>query len=114
MTTLCVLVCQEHKWFVGLIDPSRMTTVIQYFKSMNHEWLTTYPPIGVSQIIKHSSVRDVTEYMKRYGINNVRGGKYSVSVLPRRYIDELTKEFGVGIDVKNEVILQLTVPLGDR
>ena len=92
---LYVLYCESNKWYIGkssnlfqrLDDHSNMKGAV---------WTTKYKPISLIQIkpLEGDFHEDlvVKEYMRKYGIDNVRGGAYSSTILFDYQIKSLQKE----------------------
>lgn len=80
MTTLYVLQLQYGKWYVG--KTSKMEKRFEQHKSgKGCAWTSMYKPISIaeSRPLKDEFDEDNTtrQYMKKYGIANVRGGSHT-------------------------------------
>lgn len=77
MVQLYVLKLTNGKVFVGSSAPSNDVHLF----GTGYSWTTMYKPIGILQIINNCNDDDIDNYtilyMKKYGIDNVRGGSYS-------------------------------------
>lgn len=95
MTTLYILACEGGKHYVG--TTSTITTRIgEHFLGRGSAWTRLHRPI---KVIENRPVRsphdenNVTkDLMKRYGIDNVRGGAYSQIQLSQEQRQLLQKE----------------------
>lgn len=92
-----VIKCQQDKYYLGL-SKSFVGIFYRYLDNMeNIPWLTVYKPIKLVYI-KHFFNRDmlnscVIHYMYTYGIENVRGGKYSNVLLSIQQYNEISQKF---------------------
>lgn len=85
METLYILECEDNKWYVG-----KSTDVQRRFKQHTEgkgsEWTREYAPIRIAETRPITSQHDETnatkDLMKKYGIDNVRGGAYCSVDLP--------------------------------
>lgn len=92
---LYVLVLKNDKYYVG--KTSNISRRLKdHFSGKGSEWTRKYSPIEIVEVIKNFDDFDedkmVKKYMKRYGIENVRGGSYSQIILSREQLNCLTKE----------------------
>lgn len=77
---LYVLQCEDDKWYVG-----KTSDIAKRFKQhqagTGAAWTREYKPIRVAETRAITSCHDETnltkDYMKKYGVENVRGGAYS-------------------------------------
>jgi predicted GIY-YIG superfamily endonuclease len=79
METLYVLECEDNRWYVGkTTDIDRRFA--QHLAGKGSEWTREYAPIRIAETRPITSPYDETnvtkDYMKKYGIDNVRGGAY--------------------------------------
>ena len=85
METLYVLQCEDDKWYVG-----KTSDITRRFKQhqdgKGSVWTKEYKPIRIAETRPITSSHDETnltkDYMKKYGIDNVRGGAYSQLEIP--------------------------------
>ena len=85
MTTLYVLQLVSKKWYVG-----KTTDIVRRFQQHvdgnGSAWTSKYPPIKIFSTSKLVSEHDETNFtkdlMKKYGVDNVRGGPYCQVELP--------------------------------
>ena len=79
MDTLYILECEDNKWYVGKsADVQRRFK--QHTEGKGSEWTREYAPIRIAETRTMTSQFDETnvtkELMKKYGVENVRGGAY--------------------------------------
>jgi predicted GIY-YIG superfamily endonuclease len=85
METLYILQLEDDKWYIG-----KSADVAKRFeahkKGCGASWTKEYAPVRIAETRKITSAFDETnvtkEYMKKYGIDNVRGGAYTAVTLP--------------------------------
>ena len=103
-----VLECAEGRFYVDTLSffiEIVSEDIINYFRHNCCEWTKRYEPLRVLQVLKNSSaaadVDQVTKnLMKCYGINFVRGGRYSRIKLSDGEIKCLQRE---GVDVSQQL-----------
>jgi predicted GIY-YIG superfamily endonuclease len=96
MEQLYVLQCESGKYYVG-----KTTDVMRRFEEHKNgkgsAWTKKYTPIRLMEcrgITSDHDENNVTkDLMKKYGIENVRGGIYAQVVLPEEYVTVLKLEF---------------------
>jgi cellular nucleic acid-binding protein len=85
MSTLYVLQLEEGKWYVGKTDDI-LKRFEQHKSGRGSMWTKEYKPIKITETRIVTSVHDETnvtkDLMKKYGIQNVRGGAYCQVELP--------------------------------
>jgi len=90
--SIYVLRLERSKFWVGYTnDPVRR---LKQFTGLN-EWILTYKPESIYKIIparKYRLETEVKEMMVEFGIENVRGGTWSESILPNTVIHALRSE----------------------
>ncbi|EQD41109.1 hypothetical protein B1A_16209 [mine drainage metagenome] len=77
-----LLQCQLNKYYVGRCYTNRLTTRIQEHKNnKGAAWTTKYPVQKILLSFPSNDPLDeemmVLKQMRKYGINNVRGGSFS-------------------------------------
>jgi hypothetical protein len=90
-SNIYVLLCKEHKYYIG-----RDVT-----GDIPSKWVRLFPPITILQttIGDDNRLHEILfSYMERYGIDNVRGGRFCDPLLhsdDRSYIDQQLKKYGI-------------------
>lgn len=101
MDTLYILECEDGKWYVGKTSdlPRRYA---QHAEGRGSVWTREYAPIRIAETRKVTGPFDETnvtkELMKKYGIDNVRGGAYAAVELPSEQEDLIRHEFRAASD----------------
>jgi hypothetical protein len=96
MPTVYVLACRKGKYYVGKTNRPIASRVFEHMLQEGSEWTAQYPPLRVIEV-KHDA-DDFDEdkftkiYMKKYGIDNVRGGSYTQLTLSDDTKQHLMKE----------------------
>lgn len=84
MDTLYVLQLEDNKWYIGKTSDVA-ARVRQHTAGSGSAWTKMYKPVAVKETRRLKDVYDETnttkEYMKKYGIDNVRGGSFVQPVL---------------------------------
>ncbi len=101
MESLYILECENGKWYVG-----KSTDVQRRFKQhaegKGSEWTRKYAPIRIAETHRVTSEFDETNItkglMKKYGIDNVRGGAYATVDLPEEIETLIRHEFRAASD----------------
>ena len=79
MSTLYVLQLEDNKWYVGKTDDVQKRFE-QHLNGKGCAWTKEYSPTRIVETRPITSSYDETnvtkDYMKKYGIENVRGGAY--------------------------------------
>jgi predicted GIY-YIG superfamily endonuclease len=79
-----VLRCEDGKYYVGKTNNPDIR-LDRHFSLTGSVWTKRYKPLEVVQIIPNCDALDEDKWVKKmilkYGINNMRGGSYSTSVL---------------------------------
>jgi predicted GIY-YIG superfamily endonuclease/Txe/YoeB family toxin of Txe-Axe toxin-antitoxin module len=95
MTIIYVLKCQEDKYYVGKTNHSAEE---RFQEHLNNPcaWTRKYPPTDIIHSFesRFEFDEDMTtmEYMKTYGIDNVRGGTYTQVILPKHQYQTLRNQ----------------------
>ena len=96
MEYLYVLKLEKGKWYVG-----KTTDLIkryqQHVGGHGSAWTSKYSPVSLTESKPITSVHDenntTKDLMKKYGVENVRGGSYTQINLDDSVISVLNKEF---------------------
>ena len=95
MNTIYVLLCEQNKYYIGKTKRPLQKRIKEHFSNDGSEWTKKYKPIKIIQQIPNADDFDEDKYtkiyMKKYGIDNVRGGSYTQIDLSD-YILTLEKE----------------------
>ena len=114
MYSLYLFKLLDNKWFmaINLINLEELPlSEIQTDYEIAYEFIHNYPIVSIKKIEEnvvdgHIINAYVKNYMKQYGINNVRGGCYSDDVLDDSVIALLNKEINYTI---NEAIEDMNI-----
>ena len=94
MTHIYILGLVEGKYYVGKTQ-SLKTRLQQHERGEGCVWTQRYPPIQVIETINNVDREDedkyTLRYMKKYGIENVRGGSFSGVELSRSEYETVSK-----------------------
>lgn len=103
MTTIYVLLCERNRYYVGKTNRSLKKRVLEHFAGDGSEWTRRYKPIKLVEKIENADVFDEDKYtkiyMKKYGIDHVRGGAYTQFELPASTRMFLEREINGASDV---------------
>ncbi len=101
METLYVLECEDNKWYVGKTNDVQRRFK-QHTEGKGSEWTREYAPIRIAETRQITSVHDennvTKDLMKKYGIDNVRGGAYASIDLPDETEDMIRHELRAAND----------------
>lgn len=96
MPTIYVLKCANNKYYVGKTERKIIHRIIEHVLQDGSEWTKLHKPVSVIEIISKADDMDEDKYtkiyMKKYGIDNVRGGSYTSITLPEYKIKSLQDE----------------------
>jgi predicted GIY-YIG superfamily endonuclease len=99
--TLYVLQLEDDKWYVGKTDDITKRFE-QHSSGKGSAWTKLYKPVKVSETRPITSIHDETnvtkDLMKKYGIDNVRGGAYCQVDLPDGIEETIRHELRSGSD----------------
>jgi predicted GIY-YIG superfamily endonuclease len=89
-----VLKCTHGKYYVGLTeDPSYR--IDEHFAGDGSVWTRKYKPIELRNLFSRCELEDekyvTLKYMKKYGVDNVRGGPFSTLDLPDSVNDMINR-----------------------
>ena len=94
MKYIYLIELKSNKYFVELTD-NVINSLKRDFCRFNYPWTRKYEPVKIIEIIMIEDIdinkldEFVEKYMKLYGIDNVRGGKYNTIKLESESILEL-------------------------
>lgn len=95
MESLYILELAGGKYYVGKTTDIKRR-VEQHLTGRGSEWTKLHKPIKVLETRKlkdeHDENNTTKDLMKKYGIDNVRGGSYSQVMLPSAYKSAVTAE----------------------
>ena len=96
MPTIYVLLCEKNRYYIGKTDRPLQYRIEEHFNKNGSEWTKKYRPIKVVEQIPNADEFDedkyTKKYMKKYGVDNVRGGTYTQLILPDYSIRALDNE----------------------
>lgn len=96
MTTIYILRLQGGHYYVGKSD-NVMQRYKQHLDGKGSVWTKTFRPVSVERTIESQTSFDednyTKEYMKKYGVDKVRGGSYANIVLTDEQEATLKREF---------------------
>jgi cellular nucleic acid-binding protein len=96
MESLYVLKLEKGKWYVGK-SADIMKRYQQHLGGSGSAWTSKYSPVSLVESKPITSPHDennvTKDYMKKYGVENVRGGSYTQVVLDDSTISVLENEF---------------------
>lgn len=91
-----ILECENKKYFVGKTEESIKEIYKYHLSGHICEWTKLHKPIKIISIISPAQESDedrYTEmYMNKYGIDNVRAGKYMYTNLDDRMVQYINNE----------------------
>jgi len=89
-----ILKLQNNKYYVGKTKNPKKR-LVEHYNGYGSAWTNKYRPIKVLELISNSDDYDeekyTIEYMKKFGIENVRGGTFTTIHLPKFQTDYLEK-----------------------
>lgn len=101
MSQLYVLQLEDDKWYVGKTDDINKRFE-QHKSGKGSAWTKEYKPVKIAETRTITSVHDETnvtkDLMKKYGIDNVRGGAYCQVDLPEQQVNSIRHELNSGSD----------------
>jgi hypothetical protein len=81
MPTVYILKCLDNKYYIGKTNRPVSERVNEHACGNGCDWTRFFPPISIDKIIHNVDEFDEDKYtkmyMKKYGIENVRGGSYT-------------------------------------
>jgi predicted GIY-YIG superfamily endonuclease len=102
MEQLYILQCESGKYYVGK-TADVMRRYEEHKSGKGSAWTKKYPPTRLMECRaitgSHDENNMTKDLMKKYGVNNVRGGTYTQLVLPDELMKALNMEFLGNADV---------------
>jgi predicted GIY-YIG superfamily endonuclease len=96
MSTIYIIRLQGGHYYVGKSD-NVMQRYKQHLDGKGSTWTNMYRPVSVERTIESQTSFDedtyTKEYMKKYGVDKVRGGSYANMVLTDEQEATLKREF---------------------
>jgi predicted GIY-YIG superfamily endonuclease len=101
MEQVYVLQCEKGKYYVGKTTDI-MRRYEEHSSGKGSAWTAKYKPVKMLEVKPMTSLHDenniTKDYMKKYGIEHVRGGSYAQVTLPDDCVSVLQREFGGNLD----------------
>lgn len=92
-----ILECENNKYYIGKTD--NLEKRLDAHRNGTVSWTKKYPIVKIIDTIHNSDDFDEDKYtkiyMKKYGVENVRGGSYCQIKLPKQKLDMLTIELRI-------------------
>lgn len=96
MPIIYVILCEKNRFYIGKTERPLSRRIKEHFNHYGSAWTKKYKPIKVVEQILSSDEFDedkyTKKYMKKYGIDKVRGGTYTQIKLPEYSVLALQKE----------------------
>jgi predicted GIY-YIG superfamily endonuclease len=93
-----ILKCKNEKYYVGLTENPSVRIEHHFLEPSGSEWTRKHAPVEVVSIIPGCDLEDervfTLQYMKKYGMDNVRGGPFVTLDLPDTF-SEMIKQLVV-------------------
>lgn len=92
--TIYTLRLEDNKYYVGKTIKDIDVRFAEHLNSKGSEWTKNHPPIEVIETIKGDKWAEdsqVYRMIDKYGIDNVRGGKFCKIQLTQSELDEINK-----------------------
>jgi predicted GIY-YIG superfamily endonuclease len=89
-----VLKCADNKYYVGKTEKSAEDRFKEHVNSDGSVWTRLHAPVSIVETLPHSPFLEdakTLEYMHRHGVDNVRGGKYSLLTLSQHERAEIER-----------------------
>lgn len=97
MTTIYILRLQGGHYYIGKTNKNVMQRYKQHLDGKGSMWTKMYRPVSVDSIMESQTSFDednyTKEYMKKYGVDKVRGGSYANLILTDEQEATLKREF---------------------
>ena len=80
MVYIYILKLKNNKYYVGKTTRKPLERLSEHFKNSGSGWTRVHKPVEIMEIIPNCDEEDedkyTIKYMKKYGIDNVRGGSF--------------------------------------
>ena len=100
---LYVLLCENDKYYIGTTNRNLNIRLEEHFSGNGSFFTKKYKPIKTVELVENVDDFDedkyVKVYMKKYGIDNVRGGSYSQLTLEDYKVKTLESELSTSENV---------------
>jgi len=94
MVSIYILLLEDNKYYVGKTN-SLVVRLSDHFEGKGSVWTTKYKPLRIEKIIKDcdnfAEDKYTLKWMKKYGIENVRGGSFCRITLPKSELTVIKK-----------------------
>ena len=101
MEQVYILQCEKNKYYVGKTTDV-MRRYQEHCSGRGSAWTNKYKPLRLVECKVVQSPHDenniTKDYMKKYGVEHVRGGSYAQVVLPPDVVTVLQREFQGTVD----------------
>lgn len=95
MVFIYIIACEFGNYYVQK-TPELISNALNYFSNLEKPWISMYKPLYIEEIVETDKDDDDTfytlQYMKKFGIPRVRGGKYSEPFFEPDILVELQEE----------------------
>ncbi|CAF1213894.1 unnamed protein product [Adineta ricciae] len=93
MSKIYVLACKERKYYVGKSSNVERRFEEHIQGDFGSEWTRQYEPLRIVQVkdmtTNYDEANTTLDYMKKYGIDNVRGAQWSNMILTNEQRDTI-------------------------
>lgn len=93
-STIYVLQCAHDKYYVGKTEKDAKERMAEHVAGEGSAWTKLHTPQSVVETVPDQPFHEdakTLEYMRKYGVDNVRGGKYSLPVLSPTDLTEIER-----------------------
>lgn len=102
MEQIYVLQCEKNKYYVGKTHDV-MRRYEEHCSGKGSSWTNKYKPVKLleckAMITQHDENNITKDYMKKHGIEHVRGGIFTQVILPEDVVSVLQREFQGTMDI---------------
>jgi len=100
--TIYVLELCENKYYIGATMAMNLNTCLrQHFRYGGNDWLHKWRPLRIHKLYRNTRAGTVDlnritfEYMRKWGVDNVRGGSYSMIEFSLAESEQLKRDMRV-------------------